>query len=247
MLILFMPFSSKISPVDDRTRLAHALGFSDYPANTTAVPYLNYILKQYTGNDMEDYIELFIEVLEYFRTGASANGTPTVHTIQTLIDKFALSGFRDVFADTVAGDPRRREHVEDTVMCIVGTWSTMLSSFQHKNRSRKVVAAYGIFADSTTSQAAMPTTLPVAQPTLNPVTIAPYNESVAGLITGSGLLPGGQWDHRINFESDATTKLIALMLNASNCPNRTPLQNLLAPTSGRNPPSRMSCTPRLME
>jgi hypothetical protein len=247
-LILIMSFSSKKSSVDDRIRLAHALGFSDYPTNTTAVPYLNYILEQYAGSEtMEDYIGLFIQVLEHFRTGASANATPTVHTVQTLVDKFALSGFRDVFADTVAGDPRRKEHVEDTVMCIIGTWTTMLSSFQHKNRSRKVVAAYGIFADATTSQAAMPTALPVTQPPPNSVTIAPYDESVAGLIAGSGLLPGGQWDHRISIESDATTKLIALMLNATNCPNRTLLQNLLGPTSGRAPPSRTTCTQCLME
>ncbi|KAF2633043.1 hypothetical protein BU25DRAFT_87966 [Macroventuria anomochaeta] len=236
-----MSLSSKKSPFDDRTRLAHALGFRDYPTNTTAVPYLNYILKQHAGSEtIEDYVELFIEVIEHFRPGASTNRTPTDPTIQTLVDRFASSGFRDVFADTVAGDHRRREHVEDKVMCIIGTWTTMLSSFQYKNRSRKVVAAYSIFADATTPQAAAPTASPATTPTLPIVTMAPYDNSIASLIASSGLLPGGQWDHRMSFEGDATMKLIALMLNTPNALNRTSLQNLLAHTPGRAPPNIIS-------
>lgn len=243
-----MSLGSNKSSTDNRIRLAHAFGFSDYPTNTTAVPYLDYILRQYAGSEtLEDYIELFIEVLEHFRPGASANGISRAPTVQTLIDRFTLSGFRDVFTDTVAGGPRRKEHVEDKVMCIIGTWTTMLSSFRNKNRSRNVVAAYSIFANASTVYATMPITPPATQPTPNSVTIGPYDESVAGLIAGSGLLPGGQWDHRISFESDATTRLIALMLNAPNCPNRTALQNLLSPTSGRASPSRMSCAQCLME
>lgn len=238
-----MSLNSNKSSIDDRTRLAHALGFSDYPTNTTSEPYLNYILRQYAGSQsIEDYIDLFIEVLEHFETGLSANGAIAAPTVQTLIDKFALSGFRDVFADTVAGDPRRREHVEDTVMCIIGTWTTMLSSFQHKNRSRKVLAAYSMFADATTSQTATPTTLPAMTPTPLSLQTAPYDESVAGLITGSGLLPGGQWDHRMSFESDATLKLLSLMLSTPNVSSRTHLQNLLSPASVRAPPCRMSFT-----
>jgi hypothetical protein len=160
-------------------------------------------MKQPAGSEtIEDYTELFIEVLEHFQPGASANGTPTAPTVQTLIDKFALSAFRDIFTDTVAKDPRRKEHIEDTVMCIIEAWTTMLSSFHYKNRSRKVVAAYSIFADATTSQTATPTTLTATTPTLLSVTTAPYDNSVAGLIAGSGLLPGGQWDHRMSFEGD---------------------------------------------
>jgi hypothetical protein len=169
-----MSLGTNKSSFDNRARLAHAFGFTDYPTNTTAVPYLNYVLKQYAGSEtIEDYIELFVEVIAYFQSSASVNGIPTAPTVQSLIDKFTLSGFRDVFVDTVAGDPRRKEHVEDKVMCIVGTWTTMLSSFRNKNRSRNVIAAYSIFADASTVQAAMPMTPPASQSTSNPVTIRP--------------------------------------------------------------------------
>jgi hypothetical protein len=236
---------SSIHSVDSRIRLADALGFIEYPANPSIEPYLDYILKQYAGNaTTEEYVELFIEVVEHFRSGALANRTAT---IQTLLDKYSLSGFRNVFADTTAGDPRRREHVEDTVMCICGTWTTMLSSFQHKSRARKVVEAYNLFASRSTPQAAMLTTVPGTQPSSNPVAAAPFNESVAGLINGSGLLPGGQWDFRISYENDAATKLAGLMFNTPNGGNQNSLQNMLAPTGVQTSPSRMSCKSHSMK
>ncbi|OAG03833.1 uncharacterized protein CC84DRAFT_1197442 [Paraphaeosphaeria sporulosa] len=236
-----MSLSSNKSSIGDRVRLAHALGFNDYPTNSTAEPYLNYIQKQYAGSEtIEVYIDLFIEVIEHFRPGAVANGTPIVPTVRTLTEKYALSGFRDVFADTLAGDPRRKEHVEDTVMCIIGTWTMMLSSFQYKNRSRKVVAAYSIFTDATISQTTTPITPSSTTSTPPSVVVAPYDNSVAGLIAGSGLLPGGQWDHRISVENDATMRMIALMFNAADASNRSPLQTLLSPSSGRALPCQTS-------
>jgi hypothetical protein len=206
---------SSIHSLASRVRLASAFGFIEYPANPSIEPYLDYILKQYAGNaTTEEHVELFIEVVEHFRT----NRTPSV---QALLDKYTASGFRNVFTDTKPGDPRRKEHVEDTIMCICGTWATMLSSFQHKSRARKVVAAYNLFANQSTLQAATLTTVPP-----NPMAIAPYNESLAGLINGSSLLPGGQWDYRISYENDAATKLVGLMFNAPNGPNQNSLQML---------------------
>jgi hypothetical protein len=232
-----MPLSSEKFSAEHQTRLAHALGFSDYPTNTTGIPYLNYILRQCTGSEtIEDYVELFIKILEHFRMVTSTNRTPTPITVQALMDKFTSSGFRNVFSDTVAGGSRRREQVEDTVMCVIGTWTTMLSSFQLKNRSRKVVAAYGIFADTTASQ----DSIPIRPPSLGAATIAPYDEDVAGLITGSGLLPGGEWDHRVGSQSNVTSKLIALMFNALISPKSASLQDILAPSSKRTSPSGMS-------
>jgi hypothetical protein len=221
--------SLKANSHDHRIRLAHTLGFSDYPANTTVAPYLDYILKQRGGREtIEDYVDLFIEIIEHFRISTATTGKPTVCPIQTLIDKFVSHGFREVFTDTVAGDSRRKEHVEDTVLCMIGTWTTMLSSFQHKSSSRKVVAAYRLFADATTSQGSK-TTIPLpGQPPSGFAKIAPYGESVAGLIKGSGLLPGGEWDQRMNSESHAASKLLALLFNSSNLSNQTSLHTLLA-------------------
>jgi hypothetical protein len=233
-----MSFNSKncfVYPVDERTRLAQALGFRQ-PTNTSVEPYLDYILKQYAGSaTTEQYAELFIEVVEHFRSGASTNRAPT---IQALLDKYSLQGFRNVFADTGPGDPTRKEHVEDTVMCICGTWAAMLSSFQHKSRSRKVVAAYSLFAAQLTPHGATPTTAATTQA----MATVPYNETVSGLIAGSGLLPGGQWDYRISYENDAATKLAGLVFNAPSCSNQTHLQNILAPTCGQAQTSRMLST-----
>jgi hypothetical protein len=240
-----MPPSNENSTAECRIKLAHALGFMDYPTNTTAAPYLSYILRQCTGGEtIEDFVELFIEVLEHFRMDKAANGTSTVCTIQALIDKFASSGFQNVFADTVAGGSRRKEQAEDTVMCVVGTWATMLSSFQHKSRSRRVVATYSIFADATISQGSVSSTSPTTQPTPISATIAPYDEDVAGLITGSGLLPGGEWDDRINSQSDMTTKLVSLILNASTRPNQS-LQDIIVSNYKRTSNSRMSYNHRV--
>ncbi|KAF2818113.1 hypothetical protein CC86DRAFT_364684 [Ophiobolus disseminans] len=231
-----------VHSIDDRVRLAIALGFT--ATNTSVEPYLDYILKQYTGNaTTEEYVELFIEVVEHFRSGASANATPT---IQTLLDKYSSSGFRNVFSDTPAGDLKRKEHVEDTVMCICGTWTAMLSSFQHRSRSSKVVAAYNLFAArstphaaTTTTAAATPITTAATQPAPNTVGVAPYNESVAGLINGSGLLPGGQWDYIISYENDAATRLAGQVFNVPGCSNQNPTQKTLTFTCGQAPTSQI--------
>jgi hypothetical protein len=137
VFIFIVSLSSKkssIHSVDSRIRLANTLGFIEYPANPSIEPYLDYILKQDAGNaTTEEYVELFIEMVEHFRLGALANSTATV---QILLDNYSSSGFRNIFADTTAGDPRRKEHVEDTVMRICRTWNTMLSSFQYKGRAK---------------------------------------------------------------------------------------------------------------
>lgn len=196
---------------DSRTRLAHALGYYDYPSNATAEPYLSYIDKGHHGEVLEDYRELFIAVIEHF--DVPVKGSAGDDSIQALIDKFSLSGFRGVFKDTGAGDPMRREHVEDMVMCIIGTWTTMLSSFQHRCRSRKITAAYTMFSEGA--------------PPKNP-----YQENVAGLVLGSQLLPGGRWDHRMDVESDAAVKLMMLLSNVTNS-SQSSTHNLLTQFTGQ--------------
>lgn len=186
---------------DVRTRLAHALGYDDYPANATAEPYLTYIYKRHIGTGaLEEWLELFIEVVEYFDTGLK--GSSGNNTIQALIDRLAASGFLNLFMDTSAGQAARILHVEDTVMYILGTWSTMLTSFvQQRNQSRKVIAAYRMCSD------------PVV------TLIEPYENDLAGLVQGCELLPNGRWDRRHDFGRDTAMKLIMMMLsNSSNAP-----------------------------
>jgi hypothetical protein len=200
------------TPSDDlRTNLAHTLGFADYPANATAKPYLAYIVKTCCG-DIEDYLELFIVVIKHFQTQTGGDDS-----IRALLDRLTLSGFRSVFADTSAGGVMRRQHVEDMIMCIAGTWTTMLSSFQLRCRTRKIIAAYSIFANA----AALPRD--------------PYEENIVGLIQGSELLPGGQWDHRKDLGSDAASKLISMLSNATSVASQPSLQSLLMQSIGHSP------------
>jgi hypothetical protein len=171
--------SLNITPTsrDVRTRLAQALGYDDYPANATAEPYLTYIYKRHVGTGaLEEWLELFIDVVEYF--DISIKGSSGNATIQVLIDRLAASGFLNLFTDTNAGQAARILHVEDTVMYILGTWSTMLTSFvQQRNQSRKVVAAYRMCVD------------PAA------TLVEPYENVLVGLVQGCELLPNGRWDH----------------------------------------------------
>lgn len=193
-----------------RTRFAHALGFHEYPSKAIANPYLAYVIKTYSGEDIEGYLELFIEVVVHFESQAGGDDS-----IQALMDKLSLSGFRDTFLDTSAESSLRKEHVEDTVMCIVGTWATMLSSFQLRCQSRKVTAAYNIFLDALYSSS------------------TPYEENAASLIRRSELLPGGQWDHRMDFGSDAALKLMTLLSKTTNPSIPSSMQNLLMQSTGQ--------------
>ncbi|KAI5374358.1 hypothetical protein J4E82_006928 [Alternaria postmessia] len=216
-----MSLSGNNAPTDTQTRLAHALGFTKYPKDTTAVPYLNYILKRHTGTESKEaYIELFVKIIEHFQSAAPANGTATDATVQSLVNELTQAGFGTFFAGTAAGDVRRKEIAEDTVMLMLGTWATMYSSFQHKRQRRKVVAAYRMFADQTGAH-----------------TTTPYDNSLSGLIAGSGLLPGGQWDQRVDLEGDAASKLISLLLSTSKNPNQTSSPEVSTATPGQALPS----------
>lgn len=200
---------------DLRMRFAHALGFLEYPTNTTAEPYLNYIISNYSGEGIEDHLELFIATIAHFGTATST--TTEDHTIQALIDRLSQEGFRDVFADTSPGTSARREHVEDSVMYIIGAWTTMLNSFQHRCGSRRVTAAYSLFADA------------------NPVAKDPLEENVSGLLNGCGLLPGGRWDRGADFANDATLQLMMLLSYSANLSNQPGL--LMRSAGSLTPPS----------
>lgn len=164
-----------------RIDLAHALGFPEYPDVRTPEPYLNYIANRHVGRgSLEGYLKLVIHVVNYFKPEADEQEPKDNKSIQGLLDTLATSA-NEYFSDTKAASRARREDVEDTILYIIGTWTLLLSSFVHlpvAGGARKIAMAYSIRAQESASI----------------LVSHPYEESVAGLIAGSGLLPAsGQW------------------------------------------------------
>jgi hypothetical protein len=148
-----------------RVELAHALGFPNYPDDITADPYLNYLMNQRTGTQ-EQHTKLLLKILDYFDVGPAygAAGSPT-RSIQGLIDALSID------TESTCHDT---PNVEDVVLCAIGTWTMLLDSFvllPLAGGVRKISLAYGLRACD------------------NIASCQPYQEDLAGLITGSGLLP----------------------------------------------------------
>lgn len=189
-------------PDDLRIALANTLGFPDYPVNTAADPYLNYISNRHIGRGtLEEYLCLFIRVVEHFKGHqVDVKGTPRPNSIQALLDRLGSSENDDLFADTKAGSSMRKEDVEDTVMYILGAWTMMLSSFvQLPNGFRKVITAYNVGAQMKEAKGEA------------------HEEDLSGLIKGSRLLPkpGTAGDARVANPDDemvqTAIKLVALL------------------------------------
>lgn len=159
-----------------RIDLAHALGFPDYPASATAEPYLNYISNRCIGRrTMERYLKLVVHVVRHFPIEDAEESSIAVKSVQSLLDRLATST-NEHFSDTKAVIHVRRDDVEDTVMYVIGVCTLLLSSFIHlpfAGGARRVTLAYNIRSQALSTT---PTCLP-------------YEESVSGLIRGSGLLP----------------------------------------------------------
>ena len=70
----------------------------------------------------------------------------------------------------------------------------------------------------------------------------PYEDNIAGLIRGSELLPGGQWDHRRDLDNDAASKLMMMLTNSTSAASQSPLQSVLTQSTGPFPfaPNRTS-------
>ncbi|PSN66442.1 hypothetical protein BS50DRAFT_455653, partial [Corynespora cassiicola Philippines] len=131
-------------PDNLRIRLAHALGYADYPTNLVAEPYLRYLSNRHLRRGTRDqYIKLFIRVVEYFHTNSLSEPTPL--SIRSLLDTIEARNSEELYTETRNGDMERKEYVEDAVMYIMGAWSMMLSSFvQLPTRTRKVVTLYNV-------------------------------------------------------------------------------------------------------
>lgn len=186
-----------------RIKLAHTLGFAEYPVTTATdpEPYLNYIANRNVGRGhLEGFLALVIQIVEFFKQGNdNPNLTPS---IQELLDNFATSPSQ-YFSDTKASTQPRRDDVEDTVMYIMGIWTMLLSSFVHlpvAGGARKITLAYTIRA----------------QEKGNTLQNNPYNGDVSSLITGSGLLPSaGQWDLPQSSDDNAAMSQAAVSLRAA--------------------------------
>jgi hypothetical protein len=140
-----------------------------------AEPYLNYITNRCHGTP-EDYLKLLKEIVEYCRDGCTTVPvSSSQRRIQGLLDKLSATlTCMEHFADTETGIKRRREYVEDTVLYVIGTWTLLLSSFVHLPLAggiRKVSLAYTLRQHGGGSGC------------------QPYDEDLAGLVLGSGLLP----------------------------------------------------------
>jgi hypothetical protein len=119
-----------------REGLARSLGFSDYPENKLAEPYLNYIENRYTGGTLEEYLTLFGNVVKYF----TKVGPPQCN-VRDFIDSLCNSMTEPLFVDTQEKEPRM-ELITDTVLYILGTWITALSYFIKVGGCRQIELAY---------------------------------------------------------------------------------------------------------
>jgi hypothetical protein len=174
-----------------RETLACALGLPNYHNDATAVPYINYIANQYKHRDnSESYLKLFIFVVEFFEKGkVDEAGRRYPATIRELMDHLIAQDCDDMFEDA-AGSPSRIAMVEDTVRCIIGVWTMMLSSFSKlPNGLRKICAAYN-------TQIQKP-----------PGDTSQYcEETVATLIKRSGLIPASaRWAETMDTDPSGNT------------------------------------------
>lgn len=161
--------SNQINPDNLRIRLAHALGYADYPTNLVAEPYLRYLSNRHLRRGTRDQcIKLFIRVVEYFHTNSLSEPIPL--SIRSLLDTIEARNSEELYTETRNGDMERKEYVEDAVMYIMGAWSMMLSSFvQLPTRARKVVTLYNVREGEGCTSA--------------------YDENFSSLVTKAGLLP----------------------------------------------------------
>jgi hypothetical protein len=157
-----------------RVDLAHSLGLTEYPGNVRAEPYLVYIENHcFSRARPEEYIRLFIQVVEHFKAVDSPDENYATKSIAPLLDELSRSGDA-YFMETHVESQERRDYVEDTVLYIIGTWTMMLSSFvvvPVAGGIRKVTMAYNMRMQD------------------DPKSRKPYEESVSTLLKGSGLLP----------------------------------------------------------
>lgn len=143
-----------------RIRLAHALGFPNYPNDAAVEPYINYLMNQHDARGTPEYEELLIKITQYFQ-GPQPPG-PMKKSIEGLLHSLSTH-------------PNTPWHDEDTVVRAIGSCTLLLSSFTDlptvAGKLRMVTASYNL---------RMHKSLLGGQP---------YRHSLAEMVAGSGLLP----------------------------------------------------------
>jgi hypothetical protein len=181
-----------------RIDLANALGFpAQYTA--TAEPYLNYITNHFVAEPKpEDHLKLVIHILKHFRARGDEYLTP-LRNVQGLIDDLASSS-QTYFADTMVGSKARRNVVEDTILYNIGVFTLLRTSFVTLpvfDGARKIALAYSVRAQANFGTPAS----------------YPYEDTIAGLIVGSGVLPtAGQWEPPGSSQDEAARMKAAIQL-----------------------------------
>src|SRR4051794_13733132 len=103
---------------DSRVRLAHSLGFRDYPSSKIAQPYLNYIENHHTGDQesLQHYLESFQSLVK------SCTKEPA-QKIQAYIDELHNDPVGQL---KCAG----HDQLTDQVMILLGIWLMSLEYFR---------------------------------------------------------------------------------------------------------------------
>lgn len=176
---------------DPREKLAHDLGFSIYPKDMSADPFLDYIISESPGpRSEEEFLSLVSWIVTYFTKPSQINpavntsqGTfsPSISNTQTLESciKELCDSQELYFSDMMFNTDIRKEYIKDVVLLILGLWTAMKSNFVSlRGGHRPVFLAYHLRHSGTAS--------PVAGATIQ----EPVDKTLHRLIQGSGLVPG---------------------------------------------------------
>ncbi|KAK8029915.1 hypothetical protein PG993_011206 [Apiospora rasikravindrae] len=136
----------------------------------TLDPYLRWIKSSSPGmRKIEDYLNLFIDVVCHFRKG----GDQFHHAIRTYINEIANAETNHYyFHDTSPGSAERQTSVEDTILIIIGVWTLMRPYFVPvQGHQKRVVLSFCLKSGTPYSE------------------VKAFEQSPSELIRSCGLLP----------------------------------------------------------
>lgn len=175
--------------------LKHALGFSDDELSQVASiePYVEYIKASWTGRGkQEDFLRFFIEVVQHFRDTSDERKRSEDSSIRGYLDGLIAQFDHYYFNDTIAQTSARISRVNDTVLLVLGTWLLSKSYFVPATQDqRRIVYAYCRATSQEYSEDHA------------------FRQSIAGLLSTSGLLPNPRESDIVPDGNDGNVQLIA--------------------------------------